>query len=250
MGKKKTGRKAVNHRARGGSAVMAHRWNTNDARHRKDGTDDFPSPPWCVRALIETVLPILRVDRLGVVAEPCCGRKIMAEVLEEYARRVIASDKLDYGFGAAVRDYDDWDVAIPRVDWTITNPPFSLALSMTMRALLTSRRGVAIFERIQWLEGDERYTQLYRPTPPTLVALFVERVPLVRGRWNPKASTATCYAWLVWLRGPDGRLLRPRPPFWIPPGQKVRLTRADDAERFAWRTNKPKRHAALTSARR
>lgn len=260
MKKKKGG--AV-HRARGGSAVMAsrapdagrwrqakalghaHRWSTNDARWRRSGIDDFPSPPWCVRSLVHTVLPRLGVHRLGVVAEPCCGRMIMAEVLAETATKVIASDVLDYGFGGQLRDYLDETVRVPETDWTITNPPFKTALPMTLRALRTSRDGVAIFERIQWAEGIDRFTELFEKTPPTLVALFVERVPLVRGRWKPKASTATCYMWMVWVRDRrTGGWRRPMAPLWIPPGQKLSLTLPDDVERFAWRTNRPRRRAS------
>jgi hypothetical protein len=49
-----------------------------------------------------------------------------------------------------------------------------------------------------WLEGAERYHKLFADRPPTIVAQFCERVPMVKGRWDPDASTATSYAWFVW----------------------------------------------------
>jgi hypothetical protein len=67
-----------------------------------------------------------------------------------------------------------------------------------------------------------------------LIAPFVERVPMVKGRWDPDASTATCYAWFVWVRD-----TAPRAPFWIPPGCRTALTRADDRQRFAAWTLSP-----------
>jgi hypothetical protein len=45
---------------------------------------------------------------------------------------------------------------------------------------------------------------LFRDRPPTLYAPFVERVPMVKGRWDPGASTATSYAWFVWRKAPVG----------------------------------------------
>ena len=52
---------------------------------------------------------------------------------------------------------------------------------------------------------------------------------MVKGRWDPDASTATSYAWFVWRKGASGL---PRI-FWIPPGCRAALTRADDRQRFA-----------------
>ena len=54
-------------------------------------------------------------------------------------------------------------------------------------------------------------------------------MPIVKGRWNPDKSTATSYAWFVWLARHDG----PWRVFLIPPGCRGRLTRPDDRARFA-----------------
>lgn len=232
-------------RPRGGSSVMTGR------RWRKNKIDDFPTPPWATRAAIEEALfKHLGVRRLGVVADPCCGREIMSDVIREYAQSVIASDAYDYGRDTPVRDYR-LARKVPHVDWTFTNPPFAYALEMTLRALRTSRRGVVIFERVQWLEGVDRYEQLFAKHPPTLVAVYVERVPMVQGRWDPDISTATCYMLAIWMRGRKGEWMPPRPLFWIPPGQKKRLSHAGDRARFATRRRRPRRprRIALTAAK-
>src|SRR5271168_4599303 len=100
-------------------------------------------------------------------------------------------------------------------DWIITNPPFKDAERFALKALEQARIGVALFVRLQWLESVGRYERLFKNHPPTLIALFAERVPLHMGRWEPKGSTATAYCWLVWIKGQA-----PQPPFWIPPGQR------------------------------
>ena len=86
-----------------------------------------------------------------------------------------------------------------------------------------------MFARTQWIESTKRYEGLFRDRPPALLAPFVERVPIVKGRWNPDKSTATSYAWFVWLARHDG----PWRVFLIPPGCRARLTRPDDRARFA-----------------
>jgi hypothetical protein len=116
-----------------------------------------------------------------------------------------------------------------RPDWIITNPPFNGAWHFAKRALLEAR-GVALLVRSNWAEGGERYEQIFRDKPPTVIAQFCERVPMVKGRWDPEASTATSYAWFVW----DGTETTLRTSFiWIPPGQRVALEHLNDRTRFA-----------------
>lgn len=210
----------------GGLAVMQNR------RDPIDSLDFFPTPPWATRALVECVLAPLGFSLGNAdVWEPAAGGGHMSQVLAEYARRVIASDVHDYGIGAEIGSFvgSGPDVITSRpAEWIITNPPFNLAEPFFRRAR-TEARGVAFLVRTAWLEGGERYEQIFKPHPPNVVALFSERVPMVKGRWDPKASTATSYCWCVWRAGSMAsgpRLM------WIPPGQRKRLTVAEDYARF------------------
>jgi hypothetical protein len=203
-----------------------------------DSLDYFPTPPWATRALIEFALPELGfVGReLGSVWEPACGEGHIAAVLKEYTGTVYATDVFDYGTEHQGRLCDFLDpsnyaphVKPGRYDWIITNPPFDeKAIQFVLRALDLAEIGVAMFVRLQWIEGVERYETLFKPHPPTLFAPFVERVNLCKGRWDPDGGTATAYCWLVWIKG-----VSPRPPFWIPPGCRKALTLPTDRERFA-----------------
>ena len=76
-------------------AVMAQR------AEAKDSLDDFPTPPWATRALIEHVLGNKVSFSKMSCLEPACGRGYMAKVLEEYFCNVEASDVYDYGYGSA-----------------------------------------------------------------------------------------------------------------------------------------------------
>jgi hypothetical protein len=210
------------HPINGARAVMGSRVEP------KDSLDYFPTPPWATRALAERVLPHLGIGRLRSVREPAAGEGHMAEVLKEYADIVHASDLGHYGYCDGGIDFLDKTVAAPQVDWIITNPPTtrSAVLAFTLRALELAPN-VAIFARLQWLETVDRYHKLFRPHPPTLVAVFTERVPLHKSVWVVNGSTATAYCWLVWVKG-----MSPRPLFWIPDGCRKGLTKPGDYSRL------------------
>lgn len=198
-------------------AVMAQRIEP------KDSPDDFPTPPWATRALIEYVLEN-RSDLAELAClEPACGAGHMARVLQEYFREVHSADAYDYGYGV-IQDFLTHPHRMDSVDWVITNPPFRLAEAFVLKALTLSRHGVAILARTVFLESVGRYTSIFRDFPPTKFAQFVERVPMVRGRLDGKATTATGYAWLVWEKGAE--ITSPRL-MWVPPCRK-KLERDSD----------------------
>lgn len=161
-----------------------------------DSPDDFPTPPWATRALLEHVIGTDGLDQLSCL-EPACGAGHMAKVLDEYFKEVRCADAYDYGF-AAIRDFLSYPYETNAVDWVITNPPFRLAEEFVQRSFDVARRGVAMLVRTVFLESVGRYNRLFLNDPPSKFAQFVERVPMVRGRLDGKATTATGYAWLVW----------------------------------------------------
>jgi hypothetical protein len=215
-------------RPKGFTSVMAGRIEPPDA------LDFFCTPPWATRALCERVLFDAGPWPLPLAAwEPAAGEGHIAEVLREYFAWVRASDVFDYGRGYELGSFvgSGPDVAtVPAApDWIITNPPFNLACEFALRAIKIARAGVALLVRSAWSEGGDRYRDLFSKRPPALIAQFAERVPMVKGRWDPNASSATAYAWFVW-RAPatsETRFL------WIPPGQRAGLTKPTDRARFA-----------------
>ena len=136
----------------------------------------------------------------------------MAKVLKEYFWQVQSTDAHQYGY-AQQRDFLTHPYETNAVDWVITNPQFRLAEEFVLRALRLARHGVAILVRTVFLESVGRYGAIFRENPPTKFAQFAERVPMVSGRLDIKATTATGYAWLVWEKDTTGnpRLM------WVPP---------------------------------
>lgn len=189
-------------------AVMAQRVEPSDS------LDDFPTPPWATRALMTHVIPP-EPGSSETCLEPACGVGHMSKVLEEYFSLVESSDVRNYGYGA-VGDFLSTEYPDDAFDWVITNPPFRLAEAFVLKALPIARRGVAMLARTVFLESVGRYERLFRHQPPTSFAQFVERVPMVKGRLDRGATTATGYCWLVWRKNEA----LSTSVVWIPPCRK------------------------------
>lgn len=208
------------------------------------GLEFFPTQPWAGRALCHHVLPFAlreirsdtRLDGLHLW-EPACGSGELAEALAESFGTVWASDIHDYGYGH-VADFTAQDSLLsghgwapPRLpDFIGTNPPFSKAGEFLAIAREIAVVGVCLLVRLQWLESLDRYQSIFRRDPPRVVAIFSERLPLVEGRCDARASSATAYAWFVWLDAParESRL------FWIPPCRRELERPGDYDERPGW----------------
>lgn len=190
-------------------AVMAQRVEA------KDSLDDFPTPPWATRALIEHIIQGKAELKGQSALEPACGEGHMAKVLAEYFGSVTGSDVYPYGYGE-VADFVTAPYEVGQFDWVITNPPFRLAEDFIQKGLSIATRGVAILARTVFIESVGRYERIFRDSPPTVFAQFTERVPMVKGRLDRRASTATGYAWLVW----DKTSRRKASLGWIPPCRK------------------------------
>lgn len=225
------------------SAVMQNRRPGAAPPDRAGGLDFFPTPPWATRALIEH-LNIWGDVSTESALDPACGQGHMVRPLAEAFGRVKGSDIHDYGVPEqdAIVDFLKlgdpsaglFDLAPPAwlqpggVDWIITNPPFKRAADFARQGLTIARVGVALLVRIAFLEGGVRHRALFAPHPPEWILQFAERVPMLEGRLDPEASSATAYCWIVWLqpaRPKPGRF----PAFvWIPGGTRKRLERPGD----------------------
>ena len=72
--------------------------------------------------------------------------------------------------------------------------------------------------RTVFIESVARYREIFEQTPQ-----FTERVPMVKGRLDAKASTATGYAWIAW----EKRVTEAPRLMWVPPCRK-KLERPSD----------------------
>lgn len=195
--------------------------------------DYYPTPPWAARA---GALLIRELDpETFSLWEPACGEGHMAEALMSTAvfGAMRASDLHAHGYG----EVHDFLGAAPLPgmtsppDWVVTNPPFRHAAAFVQRGLEVATSGVAILARLAFMESATRFDLLFGARPVSVVAPFIERVPMQLGRFDPRGDTATAYAWFIWRKGAPpapGPILSP-----IPPGTRLALTHGDDARRWA-----------------
>jgi hypothetical protein len=217
-------------------AVMSQR------HEKKNSLDYFPTPPWATRALFHSViLPMGIIHYNNRVLEPACGGGHMVKVLQEYFDKVESCDIANYGQDR-IADFLSKDVE-EEYDFIITNPPFNLAEEFALKALPMARKLVAIFARTQFMEGIGRYERLFKPNPPTIIAQFCERVPIVKGRLSATASTATSYAWFLWRtdqKNDQTSLV------WIPPSRRIFEKNADYGQSVEAPHSRPTGHAPQT----
>jgi hypothetical protein len=137
-----------------------------------------------------------------------CGRGAghMVKVLSKYFSNVDASDAGCYGYGKT-GDFLGSNHHAGKYDLVITNPPFNLAEEFVLSPLDIASCGAAILTRTVFIESVGRYERPFKSTLPSYFAQFVERMLMVKGRLDQKASTATGYSWLAWDKkhsGPRG----------------------------------------------
>lgn len=181
---------------------MATSLATGNKKHRQAdrGLDLYETPPQAVRAL-------LKVEPLPqALWEPACGPGAIVGTLRATGRTVIATDLGDWGCpdSLAGADFLRQDRAPNGVEAIVTNPPYFLAAQFVRHALALCPK-VIMLMRLAFLESVGR-SDILDGGRLARVHVFANRLPLMhRYGWDgPKASSAMCFAWMVWDREHDG----------------------------------------------
>lgn len=161
--------------------------------------EQFFTPKPITEALLDHVL--IR----GRVFEPCAGKGHIVRVLERspHISRIYTND-VDERF-PGLDSYEDatkvdvWDsLPPPGCDWTVTNPPFSLALPI-LRNAMTYTNNVALLLRITFLEPTLTRGLFLSLIEEDISHLIIFGSP--RPSFTPDGNTdfATTM-WIVWQR--------------------------------------------------
>ena len=140
------------------------------------------------------------------VWECACGEGHLAKVLTAHGYRVVPTDLIDRGFGRGGIDFLKWETPFPGD--IITNPPYKYAQEFVEHALELIHPGnkVAMFLKIQFLEGKAR-RKLFDAAPPRTIYISTSRLRCAKnGEFDKYRSTAPCccYAWFIWEKGYTG----------------------------------------------
>ena len=163
--------------------------------------DYYATPPESTKALLE-------VEKFeGNILEPCCGEGHISDVLKESGYEVISNDMVDRGYGEFNEDY--LTATKLKADNVVTNPPFKYAKEFIEKSLKDTTGKVAMFCKIQLLEGVSR-RGMFDNTPLKTVYVFTKRqTPLPNGspfdENGKKWASTMCFAWFVWEHGYEGK---------------------------------------------
>lgn len=232
------------------SVVVNHRATMASRVEDPSSLDYFPSPPWWGRALGESLerlgLPI-RHGLSGDCEEPAAGEGHLAHGLADVFGRVLASDIAVYpprpgAVPIMTQDYlhpgrapscrAPWWGSPPA--WTATNPPFGDRTEpFVRRAYGRSLIGAAMLLQLRLLEGKGRHALFRECGLYATVVMPRKGSGLRKGVWVPGQSTATAYAWFIFVKpgvvpgwdGFDGEARQ----LWVDPDAAARLTRPSDA---------------------
>lgn len=81
----------------------------------------------------------------------------------------------------------------------IMNPPYSVIEPFVMKALGIADKGVLMLGRLQFLEGQGRYENIFKDYPPTDTYVYVDRISCYKnGDISIKQASVQAYAWFFW----------------------------------------------------
>lgn len=171
----------------------------NYALNERETNDYYATEPKALELLLEleTFSPN--------VWECACGEGHLSEVLKQKGYNTISSDLIDRGYGHSGVDFlkstklFDGDI--------ITNPPYKFAKEFVEHALevVTNGHKVAMFLKVQFLEGKAR-RKMFEKYPPKTIYVSSSRLRCaMNGDFEKYSkSNAVTYAWFILEKGYNG----------------------------------------------
>lgn len=152
------------------------------------------------------IADLLRFEDLSRnIWEPASGGGHLAEALRVRGFNVWSTDLINRGAQDELIDFLTYDTLIKWHGDIVTNPPYKFCTDFILKALEAVNEGskVAMFLKLQTLEGQDRYNRLFKDNPPQTIYVYVRRIQCAKNG-DFKGSSAVCYAWFVWKKGFKG----------------------------------------------
>lgn len=134
--------------------------------------------------------------------EPACGEGHLSKRLVELGYDVFSTDLIDRNYGNSGIDFLKWDVEY--CGDIITNPPYKLAQEFVEKGLELTHNKLALFLKIQFLEGQAR-KELFKKYPPKFVYVSSSRLQCAKNgefeKMKEGGGSAVAFAWFVWYKG-------------------------------------------------
>lgn len=182
-------------------------YNGYDKNNKEREALDYYSTP---TEEVENILNIIEYDICdGTILEPCAGGGHMLQGILNFnpCADIVATDIQDRGnivtdhkiLTGKEYDFISDNYPIEEIDYIIMNPPYSIIEPFTMKALSIAKHGVLMLGRLQFLEGEKRFENIFKNCPPTDAYVYVDRVACYKnGDVKQKMASAQAYAWFYW----------------------------------------------------
>lgn len=134
--------------------------------------------------------------------ECACGGGHLSERLKEHGYSVLSTDLIDRNYKHLNCQLDFLNNDFKYHGDIITNPPYKYCTEFVLTALSKIPNGnkVAMFLKLQTLEGQKRYDEIFSKYPPKTIYVFVKRIECAKNG-EFKGTSAVCYTWFVWEKG-------------------------------------------------
>lgn len=181
-------------------SVFANIGSSHHTAEDREANDYYATDPAAIDLLFAE-------EDFGNIWECACGEGHLSKRMIELGKHVKSTDLIDRGFGDHGIDFlktqDAFDGDI------ITNPPYKFATEFINHALslIPEGRKVAMFLKVQFLEGKARKLMFQR-TPPKTIYVSSSRINCAKnGDFEGLRTTggsAVAFAWWVWEKGFQG----------------------------------------------
>jgi hypothetical protein len=140
-----------------------------------------------------------QIQFTGPIHDPACGEGRIPIAARKAGYTATGADIVDRGFpGVEIVDFQT--DRRPRTT-LVFNAPYEKNEEFIAHALEVASHAVAAIVRIPFLCGQERFRDLYRPSPPSLALACSQRVNMPPGGIGaPEEGGTADYAWLIWSR--------------------------------------------------
>lgn len=170
---------------------------------RSSGYDRQAQDWYCEpRRAIDALLDVEVFD--GSVYDPACGAGNIPRACLDRGLLASGTDIVDRGWKPSFQQ-DFLALDFTDAGHVITNPPFSLGVEFTLKALQLVPGKVCILQRTVWLEGERRYRRLFMCNHLMRVWQFRSRISMPPGD-SESAPTggSVSFAWFVFSRAHCG----------------------------------------------
>lgn len=172
---------------------------SNHSKEEREENDYYATPAVAVEEL-------LKIEKFNndILLEPAIGGGHIAKLFEN-KKQIIGYDIIDRGYpNTIIKDFCKVKKEeLPEHYDIITNPPYGrkTLLPFVTHCLDISPKDtkIAMLLKLQFLESEKRYLNIFRVYPPNRVHIFVKRISCYKnGDFSIKDDSAICYCWYVW----------------------------------------------------